>query len=164
MSLLEKGKQIPSPLEGRMSRVTKPICFFKVICLNSMMYSNNHYNKRLKEFARELRTSSVSKAEKFIWKAVLSRKQTGERFLRQRPIDNFIVDFFAPELVLIIEIDGSSHYNKVKYDFYRQRKLESLGYVFLRYSEGEVIQNIGLVKEKIDYAIFCLKNNIAIAK
>ncbi len=129
-----------------------------------MMYSNNHYNKRLKEFARELRTSSVSKAEKFIWKAVLSRKQTGERFLRQRPIDNFIVDFFAPELVLIIEIDGSSHYNKVKYDFYRQRKLESLGYVFLRYSEGEVIQNIGLVKEKIDYAIFCLKNNIAIAK
>lgn len=129
-----------------------------------MMYSNNHYNKRLQEFARELRTSSVSKAEKFIWKAVLSRKQTGERFLRQRPIDNFIVDFFAPELGLIIEIDGSSHYNKGRYDFYRQRKLESLGYVLFRYSEGEVIQNIELVKEKIDYAIFCLKNNVAIAK
>jgi very-short-patch-repair endonuclease len=128
------------------------------------MYSNNHYNKNLKEFARELRTESVSKAEKFIWKAILSRKQTGERFLRQRPIDNFIVDFFAPELGLIIEIDGSSHFNKGKYDFYRQRKLESLGYVFLRYSEGEVIQNIGLVKEKIDYAIFCLKNNRSNAK
>jgi very-short-patch-repair endonuclease len=128
------------------------------------MYSNNHYNKNLKEFARELRTESVSKAEKFIWKAILSRKQTDERFLRQRPIDNFIVDFFAPELGLIIEIDGSSHSNKGKYDFYRQRKLESLGYVFLRYSEGEVIQNIGLVKEKIDHAIFCLKNNRSNAK
>ena len=126
------------------------------------MYSNNHYNKRLKEFARELRTGSVSKAEKFIWKAVLCRKQTGERFLRQRPIDNFIVDFFAPELKLIIEIDGSSHYNKGKYDIYRQHKLESLGYVLMRYSEGEIIQNIGLVKEKIDYAIFCLKNNLSI--
>jgi very-short-patch-repair endonuclease len=42
--------------------------------------------------------------------------------------------------------------------------LESLGYVFLRFKEGEVIQNIGLVKEKIEYAIFCLKNNVAITK
>ena len=123
------------------------------------MYSNNHYNKNLKEFARELRTKTVSKAEKYLWKVLLSRKQTGERFLRQRPIDNFIVDFFAPELGFIIEIDGSSHLNKGKYDFYRQSKLESLGYVFLRFSEGEVIQNTNLVKERIDYAIFCLKYN-----
>ena len=123
------------------------------------MHSNNYYNKNLKEFARELRTQTVSKAEKFIWKAVLSRKQTGERFLRQRPIDQFIVDFFTPELGLIIEIDGSSHKNKADYDFYRQQKLESLGYVFLRFSEGEVIQNIETVKERVDYAIFCLKEN-----
>jgi very-short-patch-repair endonuclease len=122
------------------------------------MYSNNHYNKNLKEFARELRTETVSKAEKLLWKAILSRKQTGERFLRQRPIDNFIVDFFSPALGLIIEIDGSSHINKGEYDFYRQQKLESLGYEMIRYSEGEVLQNAGLVKERIDYVIFCLKN------
>lgn len=121
------------------------------------MYSNNYYNINLKEFARELRTQTVSKAEKIIWKAVLSRKQTGERFLRQRPIDQFIVDFFAPNLGLIIEIDGSSHKNKADYDFYRQQKLEGLGYVFLRFREGEVIQNIRAVKERIDYAIFYLK-------
>jgi very-short-patch-repair endonuclease len=121
------------------------------------MHSNNYYNKNLKEFARELRTETVSKAEKFLWKAVLSRKQTGERFLRQRSIDKFIVDFFAPELGLIIEIDGSSHFVKGEYDFYRQRRLESLGYVFLRFKEGEVIQNVALVKERIDYAILCLK-------
>jgi very-short-patch-repair endonuclease len=121
------------------------------------MHSNNFYNKNLKEFARELRTETVSKAEKFLWKAVLSRKQTGERFLRQRSIDKFIVDFFAPELGLIIEIDGSSHFVKGEYDFYRQRRLESLGYVFLRFKEGEVIQNVALVKERIDYAILCLK-------
>lgn len=70
------------------------------------MYSNIHYNKNLKEFQRELRTTRVSRAEKQLWKAVLSRKQTGERFLRQRPIDHFIVDFFAPEIGLIFEIDG----------------------------------------------------------
>jgi very-short-patch-repair endonuclease len=123
------------------------------------MYSNNHYNKNLKEFARELRTETVSKAEKHLWKSVLSRKQTGERFLRQRPIDHFIVDFFAPDLGLIIEIDGSSHFNKAEYDFYRQQKLESLGYVFIRYYEGEVLQNVGMVKERIDYAIFCLRQD-----
>jgi very-short-patch-repair endonuclease len=121
------------------------------------MYSNNHYNKNLKEYARELRTETVSKVEKFLWKAVLSRKQTGKRFLRQRPVDKFIVDFFAHEIGLIIEIDGSSHLNKGEYDFYRQRKLESLGYVFLRFKEGEVIENVDLVKEKIEYTIFCLK-------
>jgi very-short-patch-repair endonuclease len=118
------------------------------------MYSNNHYNKNLKEFARELRTESVSKAEKLLWKAILSKKQTGERFLRQRPIDNFIVDFFSPDLGLMIEIDGSSHVNKGEYDFYRQQKLERLGYVMIRFSEGEVLQNIDLVKARIDYAIF----------
>ena len=122
------------------------------------MHSNNHYNKNLKVFARGLRTEAVSKAEKLLWKAILSRKQTGERFLRQRPIDNFIVDFFTPDLGLIIEIDGSSHTNKGEYDFYRQQKLESLGYEMIRFSEGEVLQNAGVVKERIDYAIFCLKN------
>jgi very-short-patch-repair endonuclease len=122
------------------------------------MHSNNHYNKNLKEFARELRTETVSKAEKLLWKAILSRKQTGERFLRQRPIDNFIVDFLAPDLGLIIEIDGSSHINKGEYDFYRQQKLEHFGYFMVRFSEGEVLQNAGLVKERIDYVIFCLKN------
>ncbi len=93
-----------------------------------------------------------------LWKVVLSRKQTGERFLRQRPIDNFIVDFFLPDLELIIEIDGSSHAYKGEYDFYRQQKLERLGYVMIGFSEGEVLQNIERVKERIDYAIVCLKN------
>jgi very-short-patch-repair endonuclease len=122
------------------------------------MHSNYHYNKNLKEFARELRSVTVSKGELFLWKVVLSRKQTGERFLRQRPIDNFIVDFFSPDLGLMIEIDGSSHVNKGEYDFYRQQKLERLGYVMIRFSEGEVLQNIDLVKARIDYAIFCLRN------
>ena len=113
------------------------------------MYLNNHYNKNLKEFARELRTQTVSKAEKRIWKIILSREQTGVRFLRQRPIDRFIVDFFAPTLKLIIEIDGSSHFNKPEYDYYRQKRLESLGYKLIRFTEGEVLNQI----EKVDLDI-----------
>jgi len=41
------------------------------------MHTNNHYNKKLKQYARELRTETVSRAEKIIWKALLSRKKTG---------------------------------------------------------------------------------------
>ena len=123
------------------------------------MHSNNHYNKNLKEFARELRTETVSKAEKYLWKSLLSRRKTGLRFLRQRPIHFFIVDFFAPEIGLIIEIDGNSHWQKPEYDAKRQCQLERLGYTFLRFSEGDVIYNIEDVKNQIDHAIFCLKEN-----
>ncbi len=120
------------------------------------MHLNNHYNKNLKEFARELRTQSVSKAEKRIWKIILSREQTGVRFLRQRPIDRFIVDFFAPRLKLIIEIDGNSHFNKPEYDYYRQKRLESLGYKLIRFTEGEVLNQIEKVDSEIRNAIYII--------
>jgi very-short-patch-repair endonuclease len=123
-----------------------------------MKFTHNHYNKDLKEFARELRSETVSKAEKRIWKALLSRKQLkGYRFLRQRPIDHFIVDFFCPELLLIVEIDGNSHYRKAEYDAYRQQKLIDLGYTVIRFSEGLVMQNIEFVHEQLSHAMHCLE-------
>ncbi|AEA44790.1 endonuclease domain-containing protein [Fluviicola taffensis] len=121
-------------------------------------FDHNHYNPRLKEFARELRTESVSKAEKYIWKGLLSRKQTGERFLRQRSIYNFIVDFFAPEIGLIIEIDGNSHLNKGEYDRYREDKLISLGYTLIRFTEGDVINNLDVVSERVRHVIHVLRS------
>ena len=123
------------------------------------MTRNFHYNKKLKKRARILRSESVSMAEKYLWKSTLSRRKTGERFLRQRPINNFIVDFFAPELSLIIEIDGNSHYFKGPQDFNRQKSLTALGYTIIRFSELEVIQNIEHVKQQIDFAMFCIQNN-----
>lgn len=101
---------------------------------------NHHYNTNIKEYARELRTTSVSKAEKYIWKALLSRKQMGVAFKRQRPISNFIVDFFSAEIGLIIEIDGSSHFNKGEYDAYRESKLKELGFTVIRFSEGSIAE------------------------
>ena len=121
------------------------------------MHSNYHYNKNLKQFAQELRTQSVSKAEKKIWKSILSKEQLGERFIRQRPILNFIVDFFCPKLGIIIEIDGNSHLNKGEYDFYREEKLKSLGYEVIRFTEGEVLNQLDEVSNKISYVIYCLK-------
>ena len=121
------------------------------------MYSNHHYNKSLKEFARELRSETVSRAEKRIWKAMLSRRQMGERFLRQRPIHYFIVDFFCPDLKLIIEIDGNSHYSKPEYDAWRQQQLIDLGYHIIRFSEGEVLNQLDSVYERLVHVIYALK-------
>jgi len=117
---------------------------------------NHNYNKNLKHYARELRNESVSKAEKFIWKSLLSKKQTGYGFKRQRPIDNFIVDFFCQELKLIIEIDGSSHLHKSEYDRYRSDKLIDLGYTILRFNEGEVLNQINEISNQINHVIYSL--------
>lgn len=117
----------------------------------------NYYNSSLKDFARELRYESVSRAEKYLWKALLSKSKSGVKFKRQRPIYNFIVDFFSQEIKLIIEVDGNSHYSKPSYDAYRQNMLEQLGYVIIRFSEGEVLNQFQDVAKKIIHSIHCLK-------
>lgn len=67
----------------------------------------------------------------------------GYDFHRQKPIDEYIVDFYCPELQLVLEIDGSTHdeyqYNK---DTKRQRHLEDLGVRFLRLQDSEVKKDI----------------------
>ncbi len=73
----------------------------------------------------------------------------GYDFHRQKPIDEFIVDFFCYDLMLAIEIDGSSHDTKIEYDKFRQKKLESLGIKFLRFDDLDVKQKIGWVLEEI---------------
>jgi len=118
---------------------------------------NHFYNKELKLCSRALRTESVSKAEKYLWRSVLKINKIGVKFNRQRPIDHFIVDFFCKELGLIIEIDGNSHFNNAKYDRFRQDKLQALGYTLLRFSEGEVIHQIDQVAGQINHAVYCLK-------
>lgn len=117
---------------------------------------NHHYNPNLKTYARELRTETVSRAEKYLWKSLLSRNQTGLKFKRQRPIHFFIVDFFCQEIGLIIEIDGNSHVLNGEKDRWRQDELEKLGYTVLRFSEGDVLQNLDLVEEQIRHGMYCL--------
>ena len=125
------------------------------------MFNHKNYNPNLKENARQLRTETVSKAEKRIWKSLLSkRKLNGERVLRQRPIDRFIVDFFIPELKLIIEIDGNSHFFKPEYDYYRQERLKSLGYKIVRFSEGEVMNQLDNVHQQLCHVVFCFRNDL----
>src|SRR6266498_3345931 len=85
------------------------------------------YNKNLVPLARENR-KNPTKAELRMWNEVLRMRQFARyKFLRQKPIDNFIVDFYCSELRLVIEIDGDSHADTVEYDEERTKVLERYG-------------------------------------
>ena len=104
------------------------------------------YNPKLKELARKLRNNST-KAEVILWQKI-KRDQLGVDFHRQKPILNYIVDFYSPDVQLAIEIDGYTHDYKVGDDKKRQKEIEALGVAFVRFSDKDVIKNTeGVVNE-----------------
>jgi very-short-patch-repair endonuclease len=96
------------------------------------------YNPKLKMRARELRKEATY-SEQILWNAI-RRKQLGYEFHRQVPIDQYIVDFYCHELLLVIEIDGISHDSDDAklYDANRQAKIEGYGISFLRFRDEAV--------------------------
>lgn len=111
---------------------------------------NNFYNKSLKPFANQNR-HRATKAEACLWKHALRAKQTGYTFNRQRPVLNYIVDFMCKPLKLIIEVDGFTHlFDEVKKnDKVRQENLEMAGFTVIRFTDNEVLTDIGSVIESI---------------
>ena len=74
---------------------------------------NYSYNKKLQPFAQQLR-KGLTKSEACLCKYALKAKQLkGYQFRRQRPILQYIADFFCKELMLIVELDGITHDNEV---------------------------------------------------
>ncbi|WP_321347468.1 DUF559 domain-containing protein [uncultured Draconibacterium sp.] len=116
-------------------------------------FSNNNYNKNLKEYARKLRNNSTL-AEAILWDEVLKQKQLkGYSFLRQRPIGNYIVDFFCKELKMIIELDGTIHRFQKSKDKYREDNLREMGYNIIRFHNEEILKNIRNVKISLELHI-----------
>ena len=88
--------------------------------------------------------------ESRIWNLVLRHRQFARyKFLRQKPIDNYTVDFYCSELRLVIEIDGDSHAETVDYDAQRTAVLQSLGLGAIRYTNDDVMRNIEGVHEDL---------------
>ena len=105
-----------------------------------------YYDPKLKELSRELRKSG-NLSEVLLWEQLKAKKMKGYQFMRQKPIGNYVVDFFCSKLKLVIEIDGESHSQKLEQDQLRQQKLESLGLSFLRFYDRDVKNNLeGVVK------------------
>jgi very-short-patch-repair endonuclease len=112
------------------------------------------YNPKLKNSARSLR-ANLTDAEQRLW-ARLRRKQIlGVQFYRQKPIGNYIVDFYVPAARLVLEIDGSQHLElaQAAYDRRRTDDLKQMGLRVLRYSDRQVLLELDSVIERIFQAV-----------
>ena len=114
------------------------------------------YNPNLKLYSRDLRNESVM-AEILLWKQ-LRGKRTGYTFNRQKPILNYIADFYCKTLDLVIEIDGYSHFSagRHKRDVERDRQMSVLGLKVIRVLDREVKAN----PSKVVSDIFCMLGHI----
>ena len=110
------------------------------------------HNKNLVESAKFLR-NNMTKEEKHLWYDFL--KSYPVRFLRQKVIDNYIVDFYCHSARLIIELDGSQHYEEkdLLKDKIRTEKLEQRNLTVIRIPNNEVNRNFEGVCQYIDIAV-----------
>ena len=110
------------------------------------------YNRTLREFSRDLRSHSTL-SEILLWQKLRAGQFRGYDFNRQKPLGNYIVDFYCRKTNLVIEIDGDSHDNEeaVIEDGKRQQILEELGVSFLRFSDCEVKNAMAFVLGEIGY-------------
>ncbi len=105
-------------------------------------------NKNLKQFSRNLR-KNLTKEESLLWYQFLSRYPL--RFRRQYVIGNYIVDFYCHKAKLVVELDGSQHYEEAgqQKDAARTAYLESQGLYVLRFSNLDVTGSFYEVCEEI---------------
>ena len=80
--------------------------------------------------------------EILLWKKLKGKQCYGFDFHRQKPINNYIVNFYCNKLNVVIEIDGYSHNFKSEEDKKRDIELNQLGFTVLRFQENEVRKNI----------------------
>jgi len=107
------------------------------------------HNQDLTANARFLR-KNMTKEEKHLWYDFL--KNYPVRFLKQKVIDNYIVDFYCHSARLIIELDGSQHYDEkgLLKDKIRTDKIEQRGLLVIRIPNNEINKNFEGVCQYID--------------
>ena len=110
------------------------------------------HNPKLTSNARSLR-KNMTKEERHLWYDYL--KNYSVRFLRQKVIDNYVVDFYCHDAKLIIELDGSQHYEEkgLLKDKIRTERLEERNLTVIRIPNIEVNKNFRGVCEYIDITV-----------
>jgi very-short-patch-repair endonuclease len=110
------------------------------------------YKKNLKDLSKSLR-NNPTEAEQCLWTR-LRLKHLGYVFYRQKPIGEYIVDFYCPKAKLVVEVDGGRHFtgDTADNDIVRNQYLRSLGIMILRFSNSKVLKNTDNVTKTI-YAL-----------
>lgn len=107
-------------------------------------YWNLPKNQTLLPRAKYLRNNSTL-SEILFWKTLNNKSLLGFDLDRQVVIGNYIVDFFVPELGLLVEIDGSTHDEKVEYDKHRDKYLQSLDLLVIHYTDLSIKKSLSFV-------------------
>ena len=110
------------------------------------------YNKNLVNNAKALR-KNMTKKERHLWYDFL--KDYPVKFYRQKVMGKYIVDFYCSKADLVIELDGSQHFeeNGIQYDSQRDEYLKSYGLDILRIPNNEINTNFDGVCEYLDNLI-----------
>jgi very-short-patch-repair endonuclease len=119
-TLIAAGTKNSPPLEGWRTQSDG------VVKRGSRNYFDLPYNKNLKERAKVLRQAG-NLSEVLFWNQVKNKQFKGYDFDRQKIVGNYIVDFYCTNCNVVIEIDGSSHDDKIEYDAERDALLQALG-------------------------------------
>jgi very-short-patch-repair endonuclease len=104
-------------------------------------------DRRKVRIQRRLRRDAT-KAETKLWLALRDRRLSGFKFVRQRTIGPFVVDFVCRERMLVVEVDGGQH-SESRCDKLRDAQLLATGYRILRFWNTDVLMNTRGVLERI---------------
>jgi very-short-patch-repair endonuclease len=132
-------------------RGDKGVCPYFITLPKAMKRKIIPYNPKLKELARQLRKNSTQSEIK-LWKALKGKQLNGFDFHRQKPLLDYIVDFYCAELSLVIELDGYSHHLEEiqQKDLLKQKLLEEVGLTVLRFTDSEVMNNLESVMRVLE--------------
>lgn len=109
---------------------------------------NLKYLDELKQMAKQQR-NNPTKAEQIFWSEILQYDKIKYRFLRQKPINRFILDFYCSKLLLAIEIDGKSHNDKKYLDSERDIFLEKYNIKTIRYTNDQIFNELNKTKDNL---------------
>ncbi len=120
-----------------------------------------HNKPKLLEYRKKLRRRSTA-SESTLWKTIKNKQVENIKFRRQHSIGNYIVDFYCPEIRLIIELDGASHDNYLseEKDIIRDKTLQEYNCTVLRFENRYVYEFLKeIVKAIKAHKISYLKSN-----
>jgi len=120
------------------------------------------YSAHLKGTARQLR-KNLTDSETILWSRLRKKQLLGLQFYRQKPIGEYVVDFYAPGAKLVVEVDGSQHMEEehALKDRDRDTYLASLGLKVLRFNSREALREIDAVVGEI-YRVTAERLNVEI--
>src|SRR4030042_1330789 len=98
---------------------------------------------QLLERCRELRESQTD-AESKLWRCLRNRQLFGAKFRRQHPLKGYILDFYCPDIGLVVELDGGGHAeeHRILHDKLRTERLENMNLRVLRFWNTDVYNNL----------------------